>query len=80
MNHRLTELTEAFTEEGISKLTTNQTLTFILDGVSTSYKIKRIKDGRIWAKEIRLYHPDEIKIEDKVDTKTYWKNKVVGNE
>ena len=78
MNHRLTELTEAFTEEGISKLSTNQTLTFMLDGVSTSYKIKKIKDNRIWAKEIILYRPDEIKIVDKTDTKTYWKNKVVG--
>ena len=75
MNSRLTELTEAFTDEGIAKLKVKQTLTFNLDGINTTYKIMKIKDGRIWGKETTLYKPEDIEIVDRAG-KGAWKNKV----
>lgn len=65
MNKRLTELTEAFTEDGIKKLKVSQTLTFDFEGNRTTYKIMKIKDGRIWAKKISLYKVDDIVFGDK---------------
>ena len=68
MNKRLTELSEAFSEEGISKLKVGQTLTFNLDCKHTTYKVMRIKGDRIWGKETILYRPEEVNITDKKES------------
>lgn len=66
-------MTEAFTEDGISRLSEGQTLTFRNETGEDSFKIMKIKNGRIWAKEITLYRPEDFKI---VDKKAKWVNKV----
>lgn len=72
-----TELTDAFDEQDINKFSAGQTLTFRQDdGSMITYKITRIKDYRMWGKEIRLYRPDEIKIVNKINNKATWKNNV----
>ena len=77
-NYRKVELTDAFSPEEICKLDIGQTLTFVKDGVSTTYKITKINDNRIWAKIITLYHPEDIVFGEKDNEKIYgkWKNKV----
>jgi len=77
MNIRKIELTEAFSPEGIAKLSVGQTLTFDR-GVEVHYKITKIKNGRIWAKEITLYRPEEFTINDrrKPSDKAKWVDKV----
>lgn len=71
MNLRLTELTEAFTPEGIEKLKTQAVngnyplLRFNYEGKMIEYVVKKIKDGRVWAKKVKTYLPEDIKVVDK---------------
>lgn len=70
-------MTDVFSEDGIKKLSVGQTLTFMLDNQEQHYIIKKIKDGRIFVKEIHLYKPEEVMINTKdVPVKGNWKNKV----
>jgi len=60
---------DLFTQDGIKKISIGQTLTFILDGEKNSYKVVRrhIKRKELWVRPIKLYHPDDVHVVDKVD-------------
>ena len=52
------------TEEGSKNLKTGQILMFDYEGSRNDYKIMRIKDGKVWAKKVRTYAPDEVEVTD----------------
>lgn len=77
-NYRKIDITDAFSLEGLCKLSKGQTVTFLLDGEKTTYKIVKIDDNRVWAKIITLFKPEDIIFGEKDNEKIYgkWKNKV----
>jgi len=75
-------MTDVFSDDAISKLKVGQTLTFNNNTGSDHYKIVKIKDGRIWSKQINLYKSNELVINDipKPSKKSKWVDKVTINE
>lgn len=61
------EITDIFTPEGIKKLKKGQILVFNNEGVKTELKITRIAKGRVWAKEVTTYSPDDVVITERKD-------------
>lgn len=60
------DLTQELTEEGQERLNVGEVLIFKQNDVKTYLKIMRKYKGKVWAKEIYLYRPDQIVVEDKV--------------
>ena len=59
------DLSEDLTEEGQQRVNVGQVLIFKQNDVKTYLKIMRKHKGKVWAKEIYLYRPDQIGIEEK---------------
>lgn len=60
------DLTPELTEEGKARVNVGNVLIFKQNDVKTYLKIMRKYKGKVWAKEIYLYRPDQIEIIDKV--------------
>jgi len=66
------ELTEDLSEDFIQRLTLfkkqypkePQILGFDNEGTRTDIKITKIKDGRVWGKEIKTYDPKDIVVKE----------------
>lgn len=67
MVNKSVEITEAISDEGISKLKVGQILMFKKDGKRVDMKITRIlrKDNRIWAKVVATFDPMDIQVTSK---------------
>lgn len=61
----LIDMTEAFTPEGIAKLKKKQVLVFERDGEKQAYKIVSLVGGRVYARQTRLYKPEEVDVVDR---------------
>lgn len=61
------DLTPDLTEEGQQRVNVGEVLIFNYEGSKTMLKIMRKYKGKVWAKEIWLYRPDQIEIKDKVE-------------
>jgi hypothetical protein len=61
------DLTPDLTEEGQQRVNVGEVLIFKQNDVKTYLKIMRKHKGKVWAKEIYLYRPDQIQIKDKVE-------------
>ena len=59
------DLTRDLTKKGRENLQVGQVLFFNFEGSETQLKIVRKQNGKVWAKEVNLYHPDEVEIIDK---------------
>lgn len=60
------DIGEAFTKEGLAKLKTGQLLRFNFEGSVNEYIITKLnrKSGKVFARQVRTYHPDEVQTED----------------
>jgi hypothetical protein len=56
------DITDELTEEG-KALPVGRVLMFS----KVDLKIMRKKNGKVWAKRVYLYHPEEVEIKDKVE-------------
>ncbi len=56
---KVEEITDIFTPEGIKKLKKDQILIFQGDK-KTELKITKISKGRVWAREVTTYTPEEV--------------------
>lgn len=54
------EISDIFTPIGLEQLETNQILVFKNDEGQTNLKIMRISKGKVYAKEVHLYTPEEL--------------------
>lgn len=59
------DLTPELTIKGQKELKTGQILGFDFEGSKTWLRIMRKAKGKIWAKEIDTYTPDQVDIVDK---------------
>lgn len=59
------DLTPDLTEEGQRHLSVGEVLIFKQNDVKTYIKIMRKAHGKVWGKEVYLYRPDQITVEDK---------------
>lgn len=59
------EVTEDLTEAGIEKLAVGDILRFDQGGDLYELKIMRKNKGRIWAKPVVTYDPNDVEIVDK---------------
>lgn len=59
------DLTPDLTELGKKDLKVGQVLMFDMEGSETHLKITRKRGGKVWAKEVYLYRPNEVEIVDK---------------
>ena len=78
MNSRKIDISEAFNSEWVAKLNVGQTVSFQSDDGKHDYRIVKIKNERVWAKEIKLYKPEQFTISDKrkPSDKAKWVDKV----
>ncbi len=60
------DITDMLTPKGIKELSVGRTLTFDYEGSRTTLKIMRKSKGKVWAKQITLHKPEDVKIVDKV--------------
>ena len=60
-------MTPELTKEGIRRLKVGQVMMFSYEGSETHLKIMRKANGKVWAKEVYLYLPEEVEIKDKVE-------------
>jgi bifunctional DNA-binding transcriptional regulator/antitoxin component of YhaV-PrlF toxin-antitoxin module len=60
------DIGDVFTPEGIQKLKQGQLLRFEYEGSIVEYIITKLnrKSGRVFARQVRTYHPDEVQTED----------------
>jgi hypothetical protein len=58
-------LTDMLTLRGLEELQVGQILIFDYEGSKIYMKIMRKRHGKLWAKEITTYNPDQIDIVDK---------------
>lgn len=58
------DLTPELTEEGQQRVNVGEVLIFNYEGSKTMLKIMRKHKGKVWAKEIWLYRPDQVGIVD----------------
>lgn len=60
------EIGDVFTKDGIAKLKTGQILRFDYEGSMNEYKITKLnrKSGKVWVKDVKTYHPDQVEVED----------------
>jgi hypothetical protein len=65
MRVRPEEITDVLTPEGVARLQVGQVLMFDYEGSRNDMKITKIKNGRVWAKRIKTYHPDEVLVNGK---------------
>lgn len=56
------DITDQLTEKGQEELKVGQILLF----TKVKLKIVRKRNGKVWAKRVRLYHPDQVGIVDAV--------------
>jgi hypothetical protein len=59
------DLTPDLTEEGQQRLNVGEVLIFNYEGSKTNIRIMRKYKGKVWGKEVQLYRPDQITVEDK---------------
>ncbi len=59
------DMTPDLTEKGLKELQVGQVMIFEFEGSKTYLKIMRKHKGKVWAKEIQLYRPDQIDIVDR---------------
>lgn len=59
------DLTPELTKKGQKELQVGQVLFFNFEGSETQLKIMRKHKGKVWAKEVYMYKPDEVGITDK---------------
>lgn len=69
------DITDILTDKGVEALkagkdigfTVGQVLVFDYEGSKTNFRITRMdrNKGRMWGKEIQLYHPDDVEVVDK---------------
>lgn len=67
------EIGDIFTKEGIGKLKTGQVLRFLKDeNTIVELQITKInrKSCKVWAQDIKTYHPDEVRIKDAFGNET----------
>lgn len=57
-------ISDILTPEGIDKLQPGHILRFNFEGSINEYKVMRIYKGKVWVKQARTYHPDEVQITD----------------
>lgn len=57
------DLTPELTEEGQEKLQVGQVLFFNFEGSETQLKITRKRNGKVWAKQVYMYRPEEVTVE-----------------
>lgn len=62
------DIGDVFTPEGIQKLKQGQLLRFEYEGSIVEYIITKLnrKSGKVFARQVRTYHPDEATITDKL--------------
>lgn len=58
-------LTDDLTEKGKKELKVGQVMIFDYEGSKTYLKIMRKRKGKVWAKEIQMYRPEEVGIVNK---------------
>lgn len=58
-------ITDDLTKEGRKKIKTGQVLFFDYEGSELQLRIMRKRGGKIWAKRVYMYRPDEVEINDK---------------
>jgi hypothetical protein len=58
------DLTPELTEEGIERLNVGEVLFFNYEGSEITLKIMRKARGKVWAKSVIMYKPDEVEVED----------------
>lgn len=59
------DLTKDLTKKGREELKTGQILGFDFEGSKTWLRIVRKSKGKVWAKEIETFRPEEVDIVDK---------------
>lgn len=58
------DLTPELTEEGIENLNIGDVLFFNYEGSEITLKIMRKHKGKVWAKSVIMYKPDEVEVKD----------------
>lgn len=58
------DLTPELTKKGQKELKVGQVLFFDFEGSETQLKIVSKKNGKVWAKEVYMYLPDEIEVKE----------------
>lgn len=68
--HQIQDLSEAFTKEGVKKLTKGQLLRFDFEGAINEYIITRLnkKSGKVYARGTTTYTQDQVNTEDSLGT------------
>lgn len=56
-----TDITSELTKDGIENIPVGQYLRFS----KVDFKVMRKRNGKVWAKRVFLYKPDEVQIKDK---------------
>lgn len=64
------EITNILTPEGIKKLKKGQILMFVKDGKRNDIKITRMSKGRVWAKRVDTYDPEDLVVSSGNETET----------
>lgn len=64
------DMTDQFNARARKELKVGQTLGFNYEGSEVHYKIMRKHKNKIWVKQVYLYKPEEVTIEDKPVDKT----------
>lgn len=54
------DITNDLTDQAVAELEVGQVLMFTFEGSPLHLKIMRKHNGKVWAKENRIYHPDEV--------------------
>lgn len=55
------EISDIFTAEGLQKVKVGQIFIFDYEGSKINLKVKRIRDGKVYAERVRLYEQHEMK-------------------
>ena len=58
------DLTPELTEEGIERLNVGEVLFFDYEGSEITLKIMRKAQGKVWAKSVIMYRPEEVEVTD----------------
>ena len=61
------DITQDLTEKGQNELMVGQVLMFKKGTKENNLKIMRKRHGKVWAKFVHMYHPDQVHIEDKLE-------------
>jgi hypothetical protein len=67
------DISDIFTPEGIQRIKKDQVLMFEYEGERVELKITKVnkKSGKVFAKRIKTYHPDEVEVTSKGSTEAF---------